>query len=213
MARQLGSLCSLVVMASTLLVQPQLSEARRLQSLLLDTQMPNRLSSSGNLRTADNLQHKTPEVIPVCDRAYAIVGEPGLPEDNPVWGRYLHVSIGGVTDPAGQHVVIAIGSIMQNQPAYSQHQQDACPDAQVNGLNRFFLRYENAESTSSDGMQKGRTYYVGFTARNTAGFSCSGMVKACVPSEGQSHCVATPDDQLYDSRVCSSTNLYTSLGL
>lgn len=211
MARQLGGLCSSAVLALLLLVKIHLSEARKLQSILPITQMPNRLSSVGNLRTADNLHQKIPEVIPVCDSAYAIIGEPGLPEDKPVWGRYMHVSIGGVTDPAGQRIVTAIGSILQNEPVHSQHKQHACPDAQINGLNRFFLRYQHGDSTGL-GMHTGRTYYIGFTARNQAGFSCNGMVKACVPLEGQSDCVATADDKLYDSTFCSSTDQYTILG-
>ena len=206
-SRQLGSLCSFVLLSAVLFSGAQLSEARKLQGLLRHTQTPSRPSASGNLRTADNLHHKIPEVIPVCNSAYVVVGEPALQDDKPMGGRFLRVSIAGVTDSTGQQPVIAIDSILQNEPAYSQQKQDICPDAQVLGLNSLFLRYESgrSEPTSSNGMQKGRVYHIGFTARNKAGFSCSGVVKACVPFEGQPDCVATAHDVLFDSRVCSPT--------
>ena len=51
----------------------QLLEARQMHGLLRHTQMPSRLSLSGNLRIADNLHRKVPEVIP-----YAMVHMPFL---------------------------------------------------------------------------------------------------------------------------------------
>lgn len=202
--RQLGGLCSFVCLA--VFSALQLAEGRNLQDALLNVQPSSRLSAFSNLYTGDTQHQRIPGIVPVCSSAYAIIQQPGLPDDRSLWGRYLPVSIGGVTSPSGQPVVIAIDSILQNEPAYSQHSQDACPDAQVNGLNSLFLRYENGEAGRQGNtglLQKGRTYYVGFTARNQAGLSCTGMVPACVPLEGQEDCVATANDMLYDSRVCS----------
>ena len=202
---RLGSLCSFISLLAVLFSAAQLSEARQLHGLQRYTQMPSRLSASGNLRTADSLHHRVPEVIPVCNGAYAVLGDPVLPDDRLFGGKSLHISISGVKDPAGQQPLIAVDSILQNEPPYSQHQQDACPDAEVTGPNSVLLRYEYArlEATSANGLQKGRTYYISFTARNLAGFYCSGMVKACVPFEGQRDCVVTAQDVLHDSRVCS----------
>ena len=184
----------------------QLAEGRKLQDALRSMQTSSRLSALSNMYTDDAQQQRIPGILPVCSSAYASIQQPGLPDDRSLWGRYLHVSIGGVADPIGQRVVIAIDSILQNEPAYNQHSQDACPDAQVNGLNSLFLRYENGEAGRQEDtgyLQKGRTYYVGFTARNEAGLSCTGVVTACVPFEGQEECIATANDLFYDSRVCS----------
>lgn len=191
--RQIGSLCSFISLSAFLFSAAQLSEARELHGLLRHTQMPSHLSASGNLHTADILHHKIPAVIPTCTDAYAVLGDPVLPNDKLFGGRSLYVSIAGVTHPAGHQPLVSIDSILQNEPAFSQHQQDACPVAEVTGPSSVFLtrKYAGIAATSSNGMQKGCTYYIVFTARNRAGFSCSGMVEACVPFEGQSDCTLT----------------------
>ena len=78
-----------------------------------------------------------------------------------------------------------------SQPlALSHHQEDACPVAEVTGPSSVFLTHKYA-GTSFNGMRKGCTYYMVFTAPNCAAFSCGGMVKACVPFEGQPDCTVT----------------------
>lgn len=191
--RQIGSLCSFISLSALLFSAAQLSEARELHDLLRHTQMRSHLLASGNLRTPDNLHHKIAEVIPICTDAHVVLGDPVLPDDKLFGGRSLYISIAGVTDPAGQQPLVSVDSILQNEPAFSQHQQDACPVAELTGPSNVFLRHEYAgtEATGSNAMRKGCTYYIVFTARNRAGCSCSGMVKACVPFEGQSNCVVT----------------------
>ena len=202
---QATRLCSVTSLVALLLGGLQLGEGRLLQDPAGSTGTTSRLSYS-NLYEEDQLHQHIPGALPVCSHAYASIHKPGQPDDRSMWGRYLQVSIAGVSDPSGQHVVIAIDSILQNEPAYNQHSQDACPDAQVNGLNSLFLRFENGEAGLKDGtrfLQQGRTYYVGFTARDEAGLSCTGTVTACVPFAGHEECVATSNDRLFDSRTCS----------
>ena len=125
-----------------------------------------------------------------------------MPNSESSWGRYLPVSIAGVTDPAGQHIVVAISKIKQNEHAYNQHLHDSCPDAQINGLNSLFVRYESSEAGNAGSMHRGRTYLISFVARNEAGFSCDGEVEVCVPSGGHMDCLVTVSDIFYDSTVC-----------
>ncbi|KAL0041956.1 hypothetical protein WJX79_010257 [Trebouxia sp. C0005] len=115
---------------------------------------------------------------PVCSNAHPIIHQPStdLSSSGPSWGSYLPVSISGVTDPADQHVVIAISKIEQNEPTYNQRSNDSCPDAQVNGLNSLFVRSESSEGPEDEAtsVPRGRTYFIHFTARNEAGLSCDG---------------------------------------
>ncbi|DBA83730.1 hypothetical protein WJX77_011046 [Trebouxia sp. C0004] len=209
----------------------QLAEARQLQDVLhlqLSAQLgtkvnrnrplgaKNTLTDAARLKESFNLE-------PVCSNAYPIIHQSVMPQPStdlsgsgPSWGSYLPVSIGGVTDPADQHVVIAISKIKQNEPTYNQHSKDSCPDAQVNGLNSLFVRYESSEAGPKDdatSVPRGRTYFINFTARNEAGLSCDGMVYVCVPSSGYSSCVTTDSDILHDSSTCAPHGQMSSLSI
>ncbi len=213
----IGSLCSYIWVLGVFSQHLQLTEARALQaayhvqtSANRDSQENlNQLAGASNMYTDElRLQNTAGDhgVLPVCSNAYAIINQPSLSSATPFWGGYLPVSIGGVTDPAGQHLVIAISKIEQNEPTYNQHSQDSCPDAQVNGLNSLFVRYESSEAghhNFASSMQSGRTYFVNFTAKNEAGLSCDGMVRICVSSKGRSECLTTDNDIVYDSRICA----------
>ncbi len=208
----------------------QLAEARELQDVHLQFSAQlgtkanrNRpLGAKNTLTDAAHLKEKF-NLVPVCSNAYPIVHrsimhQPStdLASSGPSWGSYLPVSIGGVTDPADQHVVIAISKIEQNEPTYNQHSKDSCPDAQVNGLNSLFVRYESSEAGPKDdatSVPRGHTYFIHFTARNEAGLSCDGVVNVCVPSNGHSSCVTTDNDVLHDSSTCAPHNQMSSLSI
>ncbi len=184
----------------------------------------NRNQSLGAKNTLTDAAHLTERLnlAPVCSHAYPIIHHPimhqpsaDLSSSGPLWGSYLPVSIGGVTDPADQHVVIAISKIEQNEPTYNQH-KDSCPDAQVNGLNSLFVRYESGDAGAKDNatsLPRGRTYFIHFTTKNEAGLSCDGMVNVCVPSTGYSSCVTTDNDALYDSSICAPHGQMSSLSI
>jgi len=209
----------------------QLAEARELQDVVhlqLSAQSGTKVNQDrpvGAKNTLTDAAHLTERfnLAPVCSHAYPIIHHPimhqastDLSSSGPSWGSYLPVSIGGVTDPADQHVVIAISKIEQNEPTYNQHPKDSCPDAQVNGLNSLFVRYESSDAGPKDdatSLPRGRTYFLHFTARNEAGLSCDGMVNVCVPSTGFSSCVTTDNDMLHDSSKCAPHGQMSSLSL
>lgn len=206
--------CSCVLLVSVVFQPLQLSEARHLQGAhhMHTSAHAAKKDSKGQLPGAASVYTDTvqpqnvPGFLPVCSNAYAIVNQPRVSSVGPSWGSYMPVSIGGVTDPAEQHVVIAISKVEQNEPTYNQHSRDDCPDAQVNGLNSLFVRFESSQAgpqQAPSSMQSGRTYFVYFTAKNEAGLSCDGVVKVCVPSSGHSNCLTTDNDVLYDSRMCA----------
>ncbi len=209
--------------------QQQLAEARELQDvghLQLSAQLGTKVNRNRPLgATLTDAAHVTDRfnLAPVCSHAYPMIHHPimhqtstDLTSSGPSWGSYLPVSIGGVTDPADQHVVIALSKIEQNEPTYNQHSKDSCPDAQVNGLNSLFVRYESSDAGPKDdatSLPRGRTYFIHFKARNEAGLSCDGMVNVCVPSTGHSSCVTTDNDMLYDSSTCAPHGQMSSLSI
>jgi hypothetical protein len=208
----------------------QLAEARKFQDILhlqfsaqlgMKVNRKQPLGAKNTLTDAAHLKERF-NLAPVCSNAYPIIHHPimhqpsDLSNGGPSWGSYLPVSIGGVTDPADQHLVIAISKIEQNEPTYNQHSKDSCPDAQVNGLNSLFVRYESSEAGPKDdatSVPRGRTYFIHFTARNEAGLSCDGMVNVCVPSSGHSSCVTTDNDVLHNSSTCAPHGQMSSLSI
>ena len=137
---------------------------------------------------------------PVCNGAYVDVQLSDLPSFSP-WGSFMPARIAGIEEPSGQHVVVAITDIRQNEP--QSHDQDgSCGDAQVNGLNSFFLRYVANEDSDHSSFSLGRSYFVSFTARNEAGLACEGRAELCIPRNGYAYCHTVSTEDFYDSRAC-----------
>ena len=140
-------------------------------------------------------------MAPVCSGAYVDVQLSDLSGFSS-WGSFAPARIAGVEEPSGQHVVVAITDIRQNEAAQSHGQEGSCGDAQVNGLNSFFLRYVANEDSNDSSFSPGRSYYVSFTARNEAGLACEGRAELCIPRNGYAYCHTVPTEDFYDSRSC-----------
>jgi sugar (pentulose or hexulose) kinase len=104
-------------------------------------------------------------------------------------------SIVGVTDAFGLPTTIAVTGIQQDEPINAIGSGNTQPDGSGVGTSTASVRAERA------GPGTGRIYFISFTATNTQGAQCSGMVQAFVPhDQGQGF---TPVDtgQRYDSTV------------
>jgi len=104
-------------------------------------------------------------------------------------------SIVGVTDALGLATTITVTGIQQDEPVNAIGSGNTAPDGSGVGTSTAYVRAERA------GPGTGRIYFISFTATNTQGAQCSGMVQAFVPhDQGQGF---TPVDtgQRYDSTV------------
>jgi hypothetical protein len=104
-------------------------------------------------------------------------------------------TIVGVTDAFNLPTTIAVTGIQQDEPVNALGSGNTAPDGSGVGTPTAYVRAERA------GPGTGRLYFISFTATNTQGAQCSGMVQAFVPhDQGQGF---TPIDtgQRYDSTV------------
>lgn len=101
--------------------------------------------------------------------------------------------MGGVDDPDGDPVTLAITSVQQDEGVVAASSGHVCPDAEIDGT---VARLRAERSGGSDG----RVYVLGFTAVDGAGASCTGQVRVCVPHDEQGSCVEGP--VLVDSTRC-----------
>lgn len=206
------SLCSLVCFAALILQQPWLSSARpsMMSQIVQSSAHADTRASPEADKALSNpaVLEQTPGIAPVCSMAYADLQHFGVRRSSTSWGQFVSGRIAGVVDPLGQHVVIGISGIAQNQPACHQRRHGSSPDAQINGLNHFLVRYEHSETNTDAATvgRNGRMYSVSYVATNESGFSCEGSVAICIPSHGQKHCQTHQADVMYDSTVCSSTS-------
>jgi sugar (pentulose or hexulose) kinase len=107
----------------------------------------------------------------------------------------LAESIVGVTDAFGLPTTVTVTGIQQDEPVAAIGSGNTAPDGSGVGTSTAYVRAERA------GPGTGRIYFISFTANNTQGAQCSGMVQAFVPhDQGQGF---TPVDtgQRYDSTV------------
>ncbi|MDB6088873.1 MAG: Thermolysin metallopeptidase [Gammaproteobacteria bacterium] len=107
-------------------------------------------------------------------------------------------SIVGVTDAFGLPTTITVTGIQQDEPVEARGSGNTGPDGSGVGTSTASVRAERA------GPGTGRIYFISFTATNTQGAQCSGMVEAFVPhDQGQGF---TPVDtgQRYDSTVVAN---------
>ncbi|MFL6603400.1 MAG: hypothetical protein ACJ8R9_19020 [Steroidobacteraceae bacterium] len=101
----------------------------------------------------------------------------------------------GVTDAYGLPTTVAVTGIQQDEPVEAIGSGNTGPDGSGVGTSTAYVRAERA------GPGTGRIYFISFTATNTQGAQCSGMVQGFVPhDQGQGF---TPVDtgQRYDSTV------------
>ena len=91
--------------------------------------------------------------------------------------RLVNVSITGVFDPDGDTVTTTITSVTQDEPLTGLGSGDTCPDAVGVGTHTAQLRAERA------GTADGRVYHLSFTATDSAGKACTGVVTVCVPHD------------------------------
>ena len=104
-------------------------------------------------------------------------------------------NIVGVTDPFGLPTTITVTGIQQDELVEAIGSGNTAPDGSGVGTSTASVRAERA------GPGTGRIYFISFTATNTQGAQCSGMVQAFVPhDQGQGF---TPVDtgQRFDSTV------------
>jgi len=104
-------------------------------------------------------------------------------------------SIVGVTDAFGLPTTITVTGIQQDEPVEANGSGNTAPDGSGVGTSTAYVRAERA------GPGTGRIYFISFTATDTQGLQCSGVVQANVPhDQGQGF---TPVDtgQRYDSTV------------
>lgn len=86
-------------------------------------------------------------------------------------------TIVGVTDPNGLPLVIVITSIMQDESVAAIGSGNTAPDGIGVGTSTAQIRAERA------GPGTGRLYFISFSATNTQGAQCTGMVSAFVPHD------------------------------
>ena len=108
------------------------------------------------------------------------------------------VTVVGVTDPFGLPTTISVTGIQQDEPVEAIGSGNTEPDGSGVNTPTAYVRAERA------GPGTGRLYFISFTATNTQGAQCSGVVQAFVPhDQGQGF---TPVDtgQRYDSTVLAN---------
>jgi len=127
---------------------------------------------------------------PDCSGAAAGLGVIWPPDH-----KMVAETIVGVTDAFGLATTVTVTGIQQDEPVNALGSGNTAPDGWGVGTPTAYVRAERA------GPGTGRLYFISFTATNTQGAQCSGMVQGFVPhDQGQGF---TPIDtgQRYDSTV------------
>jgi hypothetical protein len=88
--------------------------------------------------------------------------------------KLVPVEILGISDPNADPVTITVTGIRQDEPISGSGDGDTAPDAAVSG-GSILLRAERA------GNGDGRVYTIYFTATDSQGGQCQGLVKVSVP--------------------------------
>ena len=92
-------------------------------------------------------------------------------------------------------MTIMIDSIFQDEPVNDTGDGDTAPDGFGVGTDTAQVRAERS------GNGNGRFYYIGFTATDEVGNSCSGQVEISVPRSKGKKSMAVSDGPLYDSTI------------
>jgi hypothetical protein len=136
-----------------------------------------------------------PNAPPDCSAASASHGEIWPPD-----GKFVDVSVLGVTDPDGDPVAIRITGIAQDEPLEGLNDRNTCPDAMGVDTEIAVVRAERsgADPVSGDG----RVYHVSFTAEDGQGGECSATTRVCVPRDQRPGHVCVDQGPLFDSTSC-----------
>jgi Beta-propeller repeat len=104
-------------------------------------------------------------------------------------GRMVPVALGGVTDPDGDPVSVAVTAVFQDEPLSKKEQPDAT------GLGTAEPRVR----ASRAGVGDGRVYHLTFTATDPRGASCTGAVAVCVSHDQGKRSTCGDGGRLVDS--------------
>ncbi len=104
-------------------------------------------------------------------------------------------TIVGVTDPYNLPTTITITAIQQDEPVEVDGSGNTQPDGSGLGTSTAYVRAERA------GPGTGRLYFISFSAIDSAGAQCTGMVQAYVPHDQGQGFVPTDTGQRYDSTL------------
>lgn len=104
-------------------------------------------------------------------------------------------TIVGVTDPDNLLVSILVTGIQQDEPVETQGSGNTEPDGSGVGTTTAYVRAERA------GPGTGRIYFISFSATDTTGAQCTGMVSPYVPHDQGQGFTPTDTGQRYDSTV------------
>jgi hypothetical protein len=111
--------------------------------------------------------------------------------------KFVDVTVEGVTDPDGQPITVRIDRIFQDEETDDGGDGRTCPDASGVGTSTASLRSERS------GLGDGRVYHLSFTASDTDGFSCSGVVTTCVPHDQGQGATCVDQGPLHNSLECA----------
>jgi hypothetical protein len=89
--------------------------------------------------------------------------------------QMIPVTIGNITDPDGDVLVVEILAIEQDEPIKGLGSGDTSPDAIIGNGGQLQLRAERA------GQGNGRVYVVSFVATDPAGLNCTSLLRTQVP--------------------------------
>ena len=102
-------------------------------------------------------------------------------------------TIVGVTDPYGLPTTIVITGIKQDEPVEALGSGNTEPDGSGVGTAIAYVRAERS------GLGTGRIYFISFSATDTSGAACTGMVQAYVPHDQGQGFTPTDTGYRYDS--------------
>lgn len=106
---------------------------------------------------------------------------------------FVPIQVLGVTDPESDPFSIVIDSIFQDEAVDADDSGNTAPEGRGVGTDTAEVRAERV------GTGNGRVYHIGFTATDSFGGTCSGVVKVEVPVSRNS--VVVDDGPLFDSTV------------
>ncbi|MBS3927013.1 MAG: thrombospondin type 3 repeat-containing protein [Nitrosarchaeum sp.] len=132
-----------------------------------------------------------------CDNANPVCSDvkPNITKLWPPNHKLKTVTLSGATDPDGDPITIEIISIFQDEKTNGLGDGDKSPDGFGVGTDKAQVRSERS------GNGDGRVYYIGFTADDGNGGTCSGLVQLPVVPHDQSKKGIGNQGALFDSTL------------